>query len=349
MDQGYPNPILLYESMVIFGGPPGVGQPIPGNSWYSHFRSHSLIGPAVSEEKLWHMHVTYGASLRNLFAPAHTVYTYDENVTSEIKRLSAKKLRRLLLSADDSTDNSHYLMPTGPMPSDRTAPERKVISQYVLEECCKRILKDDVEQLRRLHEVLHNDQSTAASAGMIFKYRTHQYLREGRVLDLSSLHVNTSPGVGNCIPNDRTEQLALPRMEEHLIEGGTVRTYGLHTYFRLRSAVPPAVDSWILTWPSLEGPPTLIAFQVSSSVENHDVKTISLDQVYMLGPVGARRCLVILTPKGVKPQVTALTTPLMEEFLGSCGVNEGFRILHCQIDPVELFRQEKTKATPLAQ
>ena len=83
------------------------------------------------------MNVTYGASLRNLFAFADTVDTYNEVVISKIKKLSSKKLRKLLLSADDSPDNSHYLMSAGPMPSDRTTPERKAISQYVLEECCR--------------------------------------------------------------------------------------------------------------------------------------------------------------------------------------------------------------------
>ena len=155
------------------------------------------------------MHVTYGASLMNLFAFADTARAYDRNVISEIEGLSANKLRRLLLSADDSPYNSHYLMSTGPMPNDRTVPERKVISQHVLEECCSRIIKDDVKMLGKLHEVLRNDQSTAASAGMIFKYRAHQYLEEGRVLNLSPLHADAPPGDENHVPDNCTERLTV--------------------------------------------------------------------------------------------------------------------------------------------
>jgi len=174
MDQWHPDPILLSEPVAIFRSPTSVGQFIPGNLWYLHFRSRSLIQPAVSEEQLWHIHVTYGAPLRNLFAFADTADIYDDMIVSEIERLSAKKLRRLLLSADYSPYNSHYLMSTGPMPSDRTVPERKVISQYVLEECCRRIIKDDVKRLGELHKELSDDRSTAASAGMILKYRADQ-------------------------------------------------------------------------------------------------------------------------------------------------------------------------------
>ena len=227
------------------------------------------------------------------------------------------------------------------MPSDRATPERKAISQYVLEECCRQILGDDVKRLKRLHEVLRNNQSTAASAGMIFKYRAHQYLREGRVLDLSPLHANTSPGNGNHIPNDRTEQFALPRMEEHLVDEETVRTHELHTYFRPRSTKSPAVDSWVLTQHNFEGPPTLLAFQVWSDTEGHGAKTIGLGQVDKLIPADARRYLVIFTPNGVKPQVTVLTTSPTKELLGSCEVNEELHVFHCHVDPVELFRQEK--------
>jgi len=276
------------------------------------------------------MHFTYGASLKNLFAFADTVDTYGQEVISEIEKLSAKKFRKLLLSADDSPYSSPYLMSMGPMPSDRTEPERKVISQYVLEECCKRILKDDIKRLRRLHGVLRNDKSTAASAGMIFKYRAHQYLREGRILNLSPLHANTSPGGRNYIANDCEEQFTLPRMEEHLVDEETVRTCELGTYFRSRSANTPVVDSWTLIRRDSEGPPTLLAFHVSSDAEGHDIQPTSLAHVNKLVPVDAQRYLVIFTPKGVKPWVT----------MGAASQTKEFHIFHCQIDPVELFLQE---------
>ena len=339
MDQWYPNRILLHETVVVFRGPPSVGQFITGHSWHLPFCRRSLVNLTVSEEKLWHMHVTYGASVRNLFEFADMVDAYNKKIISEIERVSAKGLDKLLFSSDDSPYNSNYLMLTGPMPSDRTAPERKVISQYVLEECCRRILKDDVEELGWLHGVLRNGRGTAASAGMIFKYRAHQYLREGMVLELSPLHVNASSEDGDHIQNGRMERFTLPKMEENLVEGGTVRTHDFRTYFQLRSVNSPAVDWCTLVWPDLDGPPTFLAFRASSDVEGHSAKPIGLDN--KLGPVDTERCLVVFTPKAVEPQATALITHSME---GGCGVHEGLRVFHCKISLVELFRREKPVA-----
>ena len=264
--------------------------------------------------------------------------SYRKVVISEIEKLSAKKLRRLLLSADDSPNDSHYLMSTSPLPHNRTMPERRVVSQYILGECCRRILRDDVEQLRGLHEVLCDDQSTATSAGMIFKYRAHQYLREGRTLNLSPLHADTSLGVGNRVPDEHTEQFTLPRMEEGLIDEDTIRNKP-HTYFRPQNTNSPTVDSWTLTQDKPEGPPTLLAFLLSSVMEGCDAEVVDLDQVNKWVSEDVRRYLVIFTPKGVKPQVTVLPTSLTKELLGNCGVNGGFHVFHCQVDTVELFRQ----------
>ena len=129
-----------------------------------------------------------------------------------------------------------------------------------------------------------------------------------------------------------------------MVDGRAVRTpYELHTYFRLRSANSPAVDSQILIFSGFEGPLTFLTFQVSSGVQGHGTKTIGLDRVNKSGPVGARKYLVIFTLKGVKPHVTVLATSPTNEFPGSHGVNEEFHIFHCRIDPVELFREEKSQ------
>jgi len=81
-------------------------------------------------------------------------------------------------------------------------------------------------------------------------------------------------------------------MGEHLVKEETVRTHELHTYFRPRSASSPAVDSWILIRHSLEGPPTLLIFQMSP---DHDAQPIGLDEVNKLVRADARRYLVIFT------------------------------------------------------
>jgi len=162
------------------------------------------------------------------------------------------------------------------------------------------------------------------------------------VLRLSPLHVN-SPEDGNHIQNGRSERFILPRMEENLVEGGTVHTHEFCTYFQSQSANSPVVDLCTLVWPNLKGPPTLLAFQVSSEVEGHGAKAIGSDRVNKLGPVDARRYLIIFTLKAVEPQVTMLITWLLMEFPGCCGVHDGHCIFHCKINLVKLFCREKPK------
>jgi len=72
----------------------------------------------------------YGASARSLFVYADTPGAYDQLVIAEIASLSPGVLRRLLISADEATDKSHYIVTTGPSPNDRTIPERKTSLQH---------------------------------------------------------------------------------------------------------------------------------------------------------------------------------------------------------------------------
>ena len=117
----------------------------------------------------------YGASLGSLFLFSTMPGRYHTHVISEIEGLSPEGLSNLLRSADYTTDTSHYLMSTGPLPNDRTIPERKVTSPYVLEECCERILKNEVEAMRKLYDMLHCQPDSSTAAGMLFEYRAHQF------------------------------------------------------------------------------------------------------------------------------------------------------------------------------
>ena len=293
------------------------------------------------------MHLTYGASLGDLSVYADTPDLYERVVRHEIAWRLPEDFRDLLLSAAGSPHDSRYLMSTGPMPNNRTEPERTVISQYVLGECCKRILRDDVKQLRRLYEVLRNARDMTASAGMVFKHRAHQYLREGRVLDLFPLLADACPEGGNYIFKDHGDghpvQLTLPRMEEHLVDGGTEHTDKLHAYYKPQSTYFSAVDSWVLVRHNPREPLTLLAIQIITDEKEHDAKTSGLDRMDKLVPADTRRSLVVFTPSGVKPQINVPTAYLTRRFPNHRDVNVVFPVFHCQADPVELFRQEKPK------
>lgn len=136
MDQGSPDRIPIYETVVLFGSTPSVGQRTPEDPQYLHFYSRYLIESVPpSEKKLWYLHTTYGASLKSLFIFAGQPDMYRAVVIDEIDKLSVEGFARLLHSAGNASDNSYYLMSTGPMPTDRTKPEWKVASPHIVEEC----------------------------------------------------------------------------------------------------------------------------------------------------------------------------------------------------------------------
>jgi len=196
------------------------------------------------------MHLAYGASLRSLFAFANTPDIYHALVLSETKGLSTDGLANLLLFPGTTADDCHYLTSTGPLSADRTELDRKVASQYIFGECCRQILRDGVKQLRRFYDMLRNEPRTAASAGMIFEHRAHQFLREGRVIDLLPLFANASPEGGSYVVKGYRDsnpvQFTLPKMGEHVVDEKTEHTHELSTYYRPQSADFPSIDSWIL-------------------------------------------------------------------------------------------------------
>jgi len=129
------------------------------------------------------MHHTYGASLKNLFLFADAPKLYEGVVIREIRKLSVDGLFHLSLSIDIISGGCCYLISTGPSPTNRAEPEMKFSSPYIVRECCRRILEDDVEQLKRFHDTLRNKQSTSAFADVILGHRAHQSLQEGRAID----------------------------------------------------------------------------------------------------------------------------------------------------------------------
>jgi hypothetical protein len=105
-------------------------------------------------------------------------------VTSETSRLSPPELARLLRPTHHTTDDSHCLMSTVLSPTDRTKPEGKMASQYVREECCQRVLGNQVEEITKFFGTSKKQHTTSAAADMVFEYRAHRFHQEGKVTDL---------------------------------------------------------------------------------------------------------------------------------------------------------------------
>ena len=301
------------------------------------FPSRHLISTPPSEKELWHLYITYGASLRSLFLYADRPGTYDEKVVSEICSLSPNVLRGLLLSTREATNSSYYLVTTGPLPNDRTKPETKIASPYVFAEFCRLILMDRVEVMEDYYNALR---LAPTAAGMIFKYRAHRFLREGRTLDLLPILAPPQPQgrtrskyIYDKYTNDitRRQRVVFPRLEEYLVDKETQHTHEPNVYYYPRSTNLLAVDSWVLVRPNPQGPPIVLAFHMTIDTKEYDAEKSSLDRLGELVPGDAQVYHVILTPEVVKPQITVPTDYLMAG-------DEAFRVFHCKIETVELFK-----------
>ena len=286
------------------------------------------------------MYLTYGASLRDLFAFAHRPDAYHGAVLSEMRKLSVDGLVDLLEFCDLATNKGLYLMSTWPLPANRSRPERKFNSPYIFRECCRRILDDDVEQFGRFYMMSLFEKGTVPFAGMIFEHRVHQFLQEGRAINLFAIPAEASPEDGNYIFNDYRDpcvgQFTLPRLEERLVDEETRHTHELNIYYRPRNA-NFSIDSWILIRPNPRGTLFLLALRIITDTKERSLTKRDLDRLTRLAPAGALVCPVILARRGVKPRITVPTAYLTKEFLRGRSVNDAFPVSYSRIDPAELF------------
>jgi len=159
------------------------------------FYSRSLVGPAASEKELWNLHHLYGASLRDLIKFAHQPNIYDAMVDKATRRLSPSDFTKLLRIPEDVVDGCHLLISTGPLPTGRATPERKVVSAYVLEKICEQVFKNRVKEIKNLYQTLQDRPTTATAVEMLSSTRcTGSFGRRG-LSDPSLLF----PRTGVCV------------------------------------------------------------------------------------------------------------------------------------------------------
>jgi len=319
---------------------------------YLPFYSRFLITlRPPTEKQLRHLYALYRPSPRSLFVYARNPHQYHTWVSSEVNNLSFSRLTKLLQSPDDATKTSHYLLSTRPSPTDRTVAERTIASSYIVEIFCQRVVTNRLEMVRNLYDTLHSTPSTSTGAGMVFEHRAHQFLLEGRNIDLFPIIGHLSSKGKNFIYDDYTatrdktdrKQVALYNLKEHIVtdEVGTRLEY--NTYYRPRNADFPAIDSWVLIQPNLQEPPIFLAFQITTNVDSHDAKRKGLDKVDKLGiPGGAQRYLVVLTHAGAEPKITVPMDYLKTKFpRASDNYSVKFPVFHYPIDNDVLFQPKQ--------
>ena len=253
-------------------------------------------------------------------------------VNKEMKKLSPRDFTKLLQDHEAVINNSHFLISTGPLAADRTSPERKVISAYVLERICEQVFKNQVGEIRRLYTTLQDWSTTMTAAGMIFKYRVHRFFRKSRVIKLFPIIAsNRRRSIHTTDTKEAGETFTLPKSEELVFVDKPDIPPEVGTYYRPRNTHFPAIDSWLLFQPTLQGPPILLAFQITPDKDECDVDMNGLARVDNLVTADTKKYLIIVTPTGVQPKIIMPEGYPTEAFPAGHGPDVAFTIYHLQI------------------
>ena len=184
-------------------------------------------------------------------------------VNFKISKLLPELLARLLLSANDATNTSHFLISARPLSNECTSCERIIVSQYIFEKICKQALKDQAEEMRRLYNMIQSNPTTSTVTGMLFKHQVHQFLQEGNAVTLFPIHSHL-PSQGKLYHyNDYTatdtengEVLTLLKLEEHIFVEETGFAPKIRAYYCPQRTNFPTIDSFTLMNLPLRNPPS---------------------------------------------------------------------------------------------
>jgi len=286
------------------------------------------------------MHDKYGASLRSLLSTGDPDQ-YEGFIKMEAGRLSLERLIKILGYGCKFTDASDLLISTDPSPTGRTRSERSIVSKYVLEIIWKVVLKGKVEKLRELYDSLRDKPAVSTAAGMIFEFRVHQLLQEGRILDLFSICGRISDEGVNVIYDKHATTnpacVTLPKLKESLFANEAEIPFEVGTYYRPQNTNFPSIDSWVPVQLPFQEDPILFLFRITLNMTKHNVKKSDLDRIDKFGK-GVQKCLVVITPMGVQPDIIVPWEDHLKN-KSSSGVDPNlvFPVFHHQISYDELF------------
>ena len=160
-------------------------------------------------------------------------------------------------------------MSTGPLPTNCTRAKRRIASPYILEKCCKLVLWNRVKEINEPFNMLKNEQARSTAAGVVFEYRVHQFLQEGRTINLFPILSHFTTQGENIIYDNYTardnkadgKQLTLSKPKSLVFTNETGAALEVNTYYHPRGVNLPAFNSWLLLQPTPEKSPILLTFQ----------------------------------------------------------------------------------------
>ena len=292
------------------------------------------------------MYNKYGASAGYLLGHANNPMNYERMVLSQVLELSPLDLEELFRDPTHTKRRVHFLISAHPSLIDPTKPESKVASQYIVDKICMEVLENQVDEVRKICEMLQDGGQMDATGRMFFKYRVHQFLREGRAVKIFPILSKTKGNKleGNCyVYDDYTATdtgvpmscLGLPKLEEKVIYAEETGTAEVGIYYRAAEGNFPSVDSWLHLRLDPQVPPTLLRFQMSLTETTYAVEKAGLDRVD--GLISAeKKLLVVITEKGIQPKILVPVDCLAGK-LDACSPDTVFPVFHLPLSKEELF------------
>jgi hypothetical protein len=267
---------------------------------------------------------------------------YHELVVKQIARLTPHTLRDTLRSPD-SDKSSHLITLTEPSAIGRSVPEKNIASRVVFELVWDKHIKSRVDEMQALYNLFQGNTTASPTVGWIFESRIHQVLRQRNAIHLS-------PICGHCGPEkllydkytsskeraDTLVTLQLSRSEEHPLHEGIELDVG--HYYRLPAKDFPTIDSLALIHPPGEPSPILLMFKITRDGSRYDVNPGSLLILEGLEfPPDTRKYYVLVTPPGIKPQITVPKEHFTDRGMDITKPDEIFPVFHCPVDTDMLF------------
>jgi len=105
------------------------------------YYSRSLVRPTPSEKELWNLHHRYDASPRCLYTFYDRPGLYENMINEDMSWLEPQDFTELLRDVPQP-NHSDFLISTGLSAINRTMPERRFVSSYVLTRIYDQVLKN---------------------------------------------------------------------------------------------------------------------------------------------------------------------------------------------------------------
>ena len=177
------------------------------------------------------------------------------------------------------------------------------------------------------------------------EYRTRQFLREGRTVNLFRLRGHISSQDNSVVYDDYSTTrsgtdkmlVVLDQLEEVFLdpEVDAVKIGG--SYHRPLTYNSPAPNSWHPAQPDSGLSPLFLGLQTTRNKTKHDVTKVGLNRAEKKAPAGCIKLLIVVTPPGLEPEIFVPREYLTDEYLDNQDPSIALPVYHFPVTEDLLF------------